>query len=83
MSIYMTAGGTIVMEGACLSEDAETLLQLLQSAPKAIVDWRLCSAAHSAVIQVLMVAGPSMLGPPAGAALARWAAQIIAAAGSK
>jgi len=78
MSISLSPGGTILLEGPSPSEDAELLLQLLLSNPKAVVDWRRCSAAHSAVIQVLMAAKPAMLGPPAGRALASWTAPAIA-----
>jgi hypothetical protein len=78
MSISLSSSGTILVEGACPSEDAEPLLQLLLSTPGAVVDWRHCSAAHSAVVQVLMAARPIMLGPPAGAALARWMNSVVA-----
>ena len=83
MSIALSAGGTIVLEGECLNDEAEVLLQLLLSTPEAVVDWRLCTALHSAVIQVLLVAAPPMLGPPAGAALKRWVEPVIAAARGK
>jgi hypothetical protein len=72
MSISLTASGKILLEGECAHEEAEQLLQLLLSTPGAVVDWRACTSAHSAVIQVLLAAMPPMLGPPAGPALARW-----------
>jgi len=83
VSVSLSASGTIVLEGECPNEEAEFLLQLLLSAPGAAVDWRLCTAAHSAVIQVLLAATPAMLGPPAGAALARWVEPLITSVRNK
>lgn len=80
MSVSLAAGGAIVLEGPCSSEDAEPLLQLLLSNPTAQVDWRLCTTAHSAVLQVLLAAKPPMLGPPENPALARWMSPILNAA---
>jgi hypothetical protein len=37
--------------------------------PKARVDWRGCQSAHAAVVQVLLVSGRPLQGPPAGAFL--------------
>ena len=54
MSISLTASGKILLEGECPHEEAEQLLQLLLSTPGAVVDWRPCTSAHSAVIQVLL-----------------------------
>jgi hypothetical protein len=54
--------GAIVLEGACPVEDAEPLQSLLLQHPAAAVDWRACDAAHTAVLQVLLVAKPSICG---------------------
>jgi hypothetical protein len=72
MTVRSSAHGSIVLEGVCPSEDADTLVQYLLSNPEAAVDWRACEAAHSAVIQVLMAARPRLVGPPAGQALRAW-----------
>ncbi len=77
MSVSRAANGSIVLAGACPNEDAEPLLQLLLETPAAPVDWRRCTAAHSAVIQLLLAARPVVQGPPANAALARWVAPAI------
>ena len=61
-----------MLEGSCPSEDADALVQHLLANPGAVVDWRACEAAHSAVIQVLMAAKPRLVGPPAGEALRAW-----------
>jgi hypothetical protein len=53
----------IVLEGVCPVEDAEPLQRLLLQHRGAAVDWRVCDAAHTAVLQVLLVAKPSIKGP--------------------
>ena len=58
------ADGSILLEGVCPIEDAEPLLRLLSSYQRTTVDWRACERAHSAVVQVLLAAGPKMVGPP-------------------
>jgi hypothetical protein len=73
----MTAGGYIELAGACPSGDAEGLLQLLLADPGATVDWRDCRGAHTAVVQVLIVFKPKLLGPPADARLQDWVAPAI------
>jgi hypothetical protein len=55
--------GTIVMEGDSPAEDAELLLQLLQATPQAVLDWTRCRHIHSAVLQVVLAAQPSLCGP--------------------
>ena len=68
MTVAMQAG-TIVLEGHCASGEAEKLLQLLLEAPAADVDWRACEGAHTAVVQVLLAARRTLLGPPRNPAL--------------
>jgi hypothetical protein len=77
MTVRLTPQGTILLEGICSSEDAETLLRNLTAAPTALVDLRACELAHTAVIQVLMAANCKLLGPPAGAALKDWVYPIL------
>ena len=78
MTVRMAASGTIELIGSCTSEDAEPLLRLLLSQPRATVDWRGCRDAGTAVIQVLMAAAPALQGPAADARLERWVAAAIA-----
>ena len=61
--------GAIVLEGACPVEDAEPLQSLLLQYPRAAVDWRACDTAHTAVLQILLVARPSIQGPARAAFL--------------
>ena len=69
MTIALNANGTIELRGSCPVEDAEDLLQHLLTNPTASVDWRSCESAHTAVIQVLLVARVLPLGPPKNAFL--------------
>ena len=64
MTVAIAVNGTIELSGTCPVEDAEELLQHLLATPKAPVDWHACEAAHTAVIQVLLVAKAMPLGPP-------------------
>ena len=66
MTVRLSADGAIELDGICTIEDAETLLQHLLAAPGATVDWRSCTQAHTAVIQVLMASKAVLRGPPAG-----------------
>jgi hypothetical protein len=82
MTIRAVAG-VVHLTGHCPSEDAETLLGHLVAMPGAAVDWRHCTGAHSAVLQLLLVARPQLLGPPADALLARWLQPLLTPAASR
>jgi hypothetical protein len=62
MSVRRHDDGTIVLDGSCPVEDAEPLLRLLQAAPEAPVDWTRCGQLHTAILQVIMVARPVLVG---------------------
>jgi hypothetical protein len=64
MTITVATNDTVELRGVCTVEDAETLLQQLLATPDAMVDWSACESAHTAVIQVLLVAGSRMTGSP-------------------
>jgi hypothetical protein len=76
--IVRRGNGTIALEGECPIEDAETLTRALIDAPGAAVDWRECDRLHGAVLQVLMVARPALIGPPRGRFLAEHIAPLTA-----
>jgi hypothetical protein len=78
MTVRVTADGSIALEGVCLSEDADALLQQLLATPSATVDWRACEGAHTAVVQVLIAAGRKLMGPPANAQLREWVQPLLA-----
>ena len=60
MSVRRHENGTIVLEGDCPVEDAETLLQMLQATPGVPLDWTQCSQLHTAVLQVILAARPGV-----------------------
>lgn len=78
MTVLLSAEGTIVLEGSCPSEDAETLLQHLTSMSELTVDLRRCELAHTAVIQVLLAARPKLQPPSLEHPLWRWVYPAIA-----
>jgi hypothetical protein len=77
MTVTRTEDGSIRLGGVCPSDDAETLLRYLLASREVIVDWRGCEQAHSAVIQILLVARPALIGPPAGGFLRTHIAPLI------
>ena len=72
MTVRLARDGTVELHGVCPIEDAQTLHEHLLSVPDSPVDWRACSQAHTAVIQVLMASGAVLRGPPAGELLCMW-----------
>ena len=78
MTIDVARDGTLLLTGACPSDDAEPLLQQLLASPSAAIDWRNCVSAHSAVLQVLIVARRPMIGPPASMLLRQWVNPLLA-----
>ena len=66
MTVRVSTDGTIELGGICPIEDAETLQRHLLDMPGAVVDWRACVQAHTAVIQVLVASRAKLTGPPAG-----------------
>ena len=77
MTVRLSPDGVVLLEGACPIEDAEPLQRLLLASPAATLDWRACTAAHTGVIQVLLVAKPVLVGPPDDALLAAWVEPIL------
>ena len=65
---------TIVLAGACPVDDAEPLLQMLLETPAVAVDWRSCQSPHTAVVQVILAAGPVLVGPCGDAWTEKWLA---------
>ncbi|MDQ0349098.1 hypothetical protein [Ancylobacter vacuolatus] len=77
MTVHRAGDGTIYLDGACGSEEAEPLLALLIATPGATVDWQGCEQAHMAVVQVLLALRPQLRGVPASAFLARHVAPLL------
>jgi hypothetical protein len=78
MTVALHDENIIRLIGACPAEDGETLLQHLLANPKAQIDWRGCESAHAAVIQVLLVSGRQLHGPPAGEFLRQFIGPALA-----
>lgn len=70
--MHLETNGSIALAGACPVEEAETLLQLLQSTPTAPCDWTRCSYLHTAVLQVILAARPALIGPCGDAWIEQW-----------
>ena len=72
---------TIVLTGACPVDDAEPLSQMLLETPAAAVDWRPCVSLHTAVVQVILAAGPVLVGPCGDVWIEKWLAPEPSMAG--
>ena len=64
MTVRKLSDGTIEIAGDCGLEDAEALHAQLLAAPEAGVDWAACESLHTAALQVLLAARPSLRGTP-------------------
>ena len=72
MTVRRHDNGTILLEGDCTVEDAESLLQLLQATPAAPVDWTQSRDVHTAVLQVILASRPTLLGRCGDPWVAEW-----------
>jgi hypothetical protein len=72
MTVRLGDDGLIVLDGVCPVEDAEPLLQLLQTMPAAKVDWRQCGELHTAVLQLVLASGRASIGPCGDAWIEQW-----------
>jgi hypothetical protein len=69
MTVTLAANGNVELKGSCPVEDAEELLKHLIAKPNAAISWGGCESAHTAVIQVLLVAKAVPVGVPTGSFL--------------
>jgi hypothetical protein len=72
MTVCRSDDGTIVLEGDCPIEDAETFLELLHSRAGPIVDWTGCRHLHTAVVQLVLAVRPVLVGPCGDAFVHDW-----------
>jgi hypothetical protein len=72
MTVRRGDDGVIVLGGVCPVEDAEPLLQMLQTMPAAQVDWRPCHQLHTAVLQLVLASGRVLVGPCGDAWVEQW-----------
>lgn len=77
MTVQLNDQGDIVLSGRSTVSDAEELLRYLLQYRSAVVDWRECSSAHAAVVQVLLVARPKLQGPPSGSFLRDYVESLL------
>jgi hypothetical protein len=64
MTVIVAADGNVELKGSCPVEDAEVLLRHLLGKPDAAITWEGCEWAHTAVIQVLLIAKRVPVGSP-------------------
>ena len=72
MSVEINAPTCICLVGDSPVEDAELLVQALAAHPQLLVDWQGCTHLHTAVLQVILAARPSLVGPCGDAWIQRW-----------
>jgi hypothetical protein len=77
MTVNVRRPGEIALEGRCGVEDAEALQRHLLAAPTATVTWDTCEHLHAAVLQLLLVAKPRLLGVPSSPFLASHIAPLV------
>lgn len=74
--------GTITLSGECGLDEAEALVRLLLDHDSAAIDWRACTAAHTAVVQVIVASKADLIGSPSSVLLADLLAPAIRSARS-
>jgi hypothetical protein len=72
MSLRRADDGTIVLFGSCPVDEAEPLHRMLLSDRTAQLDWTQCSHLHSAILQLILAAQPSLTGPCGDPVVNRW-----------
>jgi hypothetical protein len=67
---------TVLLEGVCAVEEAETLMQEIQ-AGATLIDWTECVHLHTACLQVILASGVPTRGTPLNPSLARWLPRMV------
>ena len=67
----------IAIAGMARVEDAEPLANALLASPDRLVDLSACSALHGAVLQVLLVLGPHVVGNVGNPSLEPWLTPLL------
>jgi hypothetical protein len=83
VTVRRSDSGTVILDGECPVEDAEALLQLLQTMPGAGLDWTQCRRLHTAVLQVVLASGSVPVGPCGDAWVAQWLAPKLTQKGTQ
>lgn len=77
MTVRRNEDGIIVMEGQCPLDESEILFMLISESIDPVVEWSSCTEAHAAVVQVLLVTRPRLIGIPQGSFLRNFIAPCI------
>jgi hypothetical protein len=77
MTVRLMDDGVIMLEGDCPAGDAESVARFLLLDPAASVDWCGCDHAHTAIVQVLLAARPTIRGPARSLFLRNWIAAAL------
>jgi hypothetical protein len=64
-------------EDVCTVEDALPLFEFLTNSEAPQIDLSACTYLHTALLQLLLVAGPRIAAPPADPSLARWVVPLL------
>jgi len=77
----LVVNGTLAkFEDVCTVEDALPLLDFLKSGQTHEVDLSACTHLHTALLQLLLAACPTLACPPADPILMRWVAPLLTSA---
>ena len=76
MSVRRDDSGNVILEGSCPVEEAEQLLQMLQSTPGAPCDLTRCNHLHTAVVQIILAARPTLIGPCGDPWVEQWIVSV-------
>lgn len=82
MTVAISVNGTVELRGSCDVEEAELLLQHLLATSAASINWDGCEWAHTAVIQVLLVARAVPSGTPANTFLRDYVGPLLSRSAS-
>jgi hypothetical protein len=75
------SGDAVLLEDVCPVDDAEILMQHLQTGA-AVIDWSGCAHLHTACLQVILAARLPVRGATANVALLRWIQPLLPATAS-
>jgi hypothetical protein len=76
MPLIFTAA-EVRFEDECTVEDAQPLLEFLNGGESREADLSACTYLHTALLQLLLAARPTMTAPPSDPNLARWVAPLL------
>ena len=75
--------GVVTLAGVVRVDDAEPLTRYLSQTPRPKVRLTECSHLHTAALQALLVARPTVVGAPTDPFLARWITPLLTGPASR